>query len=54
MYLPTGISADLGPGPSFDDPLFSCYELFLPHKLPRKAHFQFSIGPHFWNLSLLI
>lgn len=54
MYLPTGISADLGPDPSFNDPLSSCYEPFLPHKLPRKACFQCSIGPHFWNLFLLI
>ena len=30
MYLPTGVSIVLGPGPSFDDLHFSCCEPFLP------------------------
>lgn len=53
IYLPTGISVDFGPGPSFDDPLSSCYDPFFPHKLPRKAHSQGSLGPNFWNLFLI-
>lgn len=54
VYLPTGISEDLGPGLSFDDPIFSYNEPFLPYKLPRKAHFQCSFGIDFWNLFIFI
>jgi hypothetical protein len=54
VYLPIEISVDFGPTPSFDGSLSFSSDPFFPHELPKKAHFQCSIGPNFWNRFLLI